>query len=90
MADKRDANEKALVELWRGMHCMWIQMDRRAGFDGLLISPWTGVHIVEIKNPNVRYELTPNEEKVQAEVEARGVIYNIILTDEQAIKLARG
>jgi len=90
MPDKRDANEKNLVNLWRGLHCHWIEMDRYAGFDGVLISPFTGVHIVEVKNPDMKWKLTENEMKVRAEVEARGATYNIIEIDEQAIKLARG
>lgn len=90
MGDKRDANEKALVDLWRGLHCHWIPMDRNAGFDGVLISPFTGVHIVEVKNPDAKWKLTENEQKTKAEVEARGATYNIIETDTQAVKLARG
>lgn len=88
MADKRDANEKELVKIWRQLHCHWIAMDRNAGFDGVLISPFTGVHIVEVKNPMRKWELTEAETMQKQECEARGVIYNIIQTDDEAIQLA--
>lgn len=65
-------------------------MDRNAGFDGVLISPFTGVHIVEVKNPDRKWKLTDAENKTKEEVEARGASYNIIETVEQAVKLARG
>lgn len=90
MASKRDANEKALVAVWRRLHCHWIPMDRNAGFDGVLVSPITGVHLVEVKNPAQRWSLTAAERQVKAEVEARGAIYRIIETEEQAVNLARG
>lgn len=88
MADKRDANEKDLVTVWRRMHCHWIPMDRNAGFDGVLISPHTGVHIVEVKNPERKWSLTEAEEKVKAEVLARGARYNIVETIDDAVRLA--
>jgi hypothetical protein len=90
MADKRDTNEKELVKAWRQLHCYWIQMSRDAGFDGILLSPITGTHIVEVKNPERKWKLTDAEKKTKAEVEARGVPYRIIETVEQAVKLARG
>lgn len=88
--DKRDANEKELVKVWRQLHCAWIQMDRNAGFDGILISPFTGIHIVEVKNPDRKWKLTEAEKETKQEVEARGAIYNIIETVDQAVQLARG
>lgn len=88
MADKRDANEKELVQVWRQVHCMWVPMDRNAGFDGVLISPFTGVHIVEVKNPARKWSLTDAEKETKAEVEARGCIYNIVQTVDDAIELA--
>lgn len=87
MGDKRDANEKELVQVWRQLHCHWMPMDRNAGFDGVLISPITGVHIVEVKNPARKWELTEAEKETKQEVEARGAIYNIIQTVDEAVYL---
>lgn len=63
-------------------------MDRNAGFDGVLISPFTGTHIVEVKNPDRKWKLTEAEEQTKQEVEARGAIYNIIQTVDEAVELA--
>jgi len=89
---KRDANEAVLVEFWRSCGCVWIPMSREAGFDGLLICPRTGMHIVEVKNPkNAKglrsWQMTPNERKRQIEVEECRVPYSIIEDEAQAAEL---
>ncbi len=87
MADKRDANEKELVSVWRQMHCHWIPMDRNAGFDGVLITPGGGIHIVEVKNPARKWSLTDAEKQTKAEVEARGGSYHVIESVDDAVAL---
>lgn len=87
IAQKRDANEPQIIEALRGVGCVWISMDKGAGFDGIVISPRNGTHIFEIKNPALKWELTPAEKKRKAEVEAVGGVYNIVLGDVQALAI---
>jgi hypothetical protein len=87
--NKRDANEKVIVSLWRHMGLLWIQMDKDKGFDGLLVTP-TGNRIIEIKNPAIKWTLTDDEKLLKIEVEAAGGVYWIVTDDETALKAARG
>lgn len=82
----RDANEAALVQVWRAAGCIWIPQDRHAGFDGILLAH-NGNHIVEVKNPARKWKLTKAEQERKAELEARGYIYNIIETECDALAL---
>lgn len=87
--NKRDANEAALVARWKQLGCVWIPQPRENGFDGLLArngERW----IVEVKDgsksPSDR-KLTKNEIATRARLQAVGVEYHIIETEEQAIAL---
>lgn len=88
IAQKRDKNEPEIVEALRRVGCVWIAMDRNAGFDGIVISPRNGTHIYEVKNPAEKWELTPAEKKRKAEVETAGGVYNVVLGVEQALMIA--
>lgn len=83
-ANRRDANERELVEFWEAAGCYWIPMLPGAGFDGLLIDG-PEMYIVEIKGE--RCVLTERERTVKNQVEIRGGSYNVIQTPEQARKL---
>ena len=85
---KRDANEPALVELWERIGCRFIRQGEWGGFDGVLISPFTGVHIVEVKNPEYSWTLTDEEKEFCQWCKENGIPYNVIENDEQALKLA--
>ena len=87
-AQKRDSNEPEIIQALRRVNCVWIPMDRTAGFDAIVISPRTGTHIFEIKDPAKRWKLTPAEEKRKSEVEAVGGLYCIVLSAEQALIIA--
>jgi len=87
-AQKRDANEPAIVQALRAVGCIWIPMDRMAGFDAIVISPRTGTHMFEIKDPAKKWALTPAEQKRKDEVEAAGGLYCVVLTVEQALIIA--
>lgn len=84
-AQKRDSNEPAIVQALRRVGCVWIPMDKMAGFDAIVISPRTGTHIFEIKDPAKKWKLTPAEEKRKAEVETAGGLYCIVTTADQAL-----
>ena len=86
LKNNRDKNEKALVELWAASGCVWIQQMAGQGCDGILIAP-NGVHIVEIKNPEYKWDLTDTEKETKKMVEFVGQKYNIIENDEQALEL---
>jgi len=83
----RDTNEKAIIRALRAAGCIVRQMDRHAGFDLLVVSPFTGIHIVEIKNPAYKWHLTENEEDFQGLVESVDQTYWVIQTVDEALKM---
>jgi hypothetical protein len=85
--NKRDGNEPEIVAAILASGSEWIQADRYAGYDGLAVSPRTGVHICEIKNPKYKWKFTPREAALKARVEAVGGKYNVIEYPEQAADL---
>jgi hypothetical protein len=85
-ANRRDANEGPIVELWRNMGAIWIPQQPGAGFDGVLIAQ-NGIHLVEVKNAQTRWKLTPDELALKAIVEATGQRYNVIETIEDAARM---
>jgi len=85
--NNRDRNEAALIELWRACGCFVSQMDRMKGYDLIIVCPRTGVHIVEVKNPAYKWELTDTEKRIKSEVEAAGGFYNIIQHEHEARRL---
>jgi hypothetical protein len=87
---KRDANEAALVELWRRLGCVTIPQAREAGFDLLVVCPRTGLHIVEVKDGSKRWKLTPAEMARCAEVQAAGACYSIVTNEAEALELVTG
>ena len=87
MSDKRDANESELVDALRQIGCVVIPMDRHAGFDLIVVSPRTGVHIVEVKNPLRRWKLTANELETKARITHAGASYEIIETVEDVMRM---
>ena len=84
--NRRDENERQLVEFWRAMGCHWVEMSRHAGFDGVLVA-LNGTHIVEVKNPARRWALTAAEVARKQAVEAAGGVYHIVETDDDARKV---
>ena len=75
-ASKRDKNEKAILEFIEAAGCVVIQMEPGQGFD-LLVIAQNGIHIVEIKNPAYRWELTHDESMMKISVEQVGQAYHI-------------
>ena len=83
-ANRRDANEPALVKIWQDAGCAWYPQQPGQGCDGFLVVPGGHVLVVEIKNPATRWELTPDELRMRDECEKRNVAYNVILYDFDA------
>ena len=86
--NRRDANEADIIEFLRAAGCVVIHMTKDAGFDMVVISPRTGTHIVEVKNPAKKWTLTTAEKALQFQVMQIGGRYNVIETIEQAAILA--
>jgi len=82
--NKRDANEPELVKFWRDAGCVWIPMNRLAGFDGLLVDT-SGMYIIEVKQPGK--QLTMAERARRDEVEALGGDYHVIHNIQEAAAL---
>lgn len=87
-AQRRDANEAEIVKALRAVGCVYIYMDKSAGFDALVFSPRNGAHVYEIKDPARRWKLTDTEVARKAEIEGAGGAYNVVLTIEQALQIA--
>jgi hypothetical protein len=88
---RKDANHKAIVDALRRVGGHWIDTtgDPSTGLDGIAV--YRGVvHLCEIKDgskpPSAR-KLTDREMTRKVEVEARGVKYNIIVSEEAMLKL---
>ncbi len=86
IAQKRDINEQELIKLWRGVGCVVIPMDKSAGFD-LLVIHRGEVHIVEIKDGEKRWRLTPHEREVCTQLGAVNVPYSIVTNRREALEL---
>lgn len=84
---KRDANESGLIELWRKLGCVTIEMDRRAGFDLIVVCPRTGVNLIEVKDGSKRWKLTDRERALCAEIQRVGVTYSIVTNETEALQL---
>ena len=84
--NRRDNNEADILDLWKALGCHWIPQPRQNGFDLVLIAR-NGAHIVEIKNPARKWELTEAEQRRKAKVEAAGGTYHIIQTYDDARRL---
>ena len=82
-ANRRDLNEAAIVSFWRCVGCYWIPFVPGQGADGLLFA-LNGVHLVEIKNPETSWKLTPEELALKSSVERMGHKYNVIQTLDEA------
>ena len=82
---KRDANEAELVRYWRAAGCIWIPQPRENGFDGILVSPHTGIHLVEVKNGQAMWwGLTDPEIRLSKDLERIGSVLNIVTCMEEA------
>jgi len=86
-ADRRDINERKIVDFWKALGYEWIAAKPGQGFDGLLVTR-LDVHIVEIKNPQRKWKLTDCERECKEAVERLGQQYHIVETMEDAEILA--
>lgn len=83
-----DSNKRELVDFWRRIGCVVLVHDVYAGCDLTLVCPKTGVHLVELKTPATRADLTPREKKLQAELEEVGGKLEIVCDLDEAARLA--
>jgi len=83
---KPDANRAEIVDAARRIGCGW--WDLPDACDGLLLSRQTGLHIVEIKTPKTRDDLTKRERLLQCMCLEMGIPYNIVTSVDELISLA--
>ena len=84
--NKPDSNKAEIVAAIRQLGAVWVDMGREAGFDGLLL--YRGMlHIVEIKHPDTRFDLTPHEREIQLQAHLQEVDYCVITSVEEAVAL---
>jgi hypothetical protein len=84
--NNRDANEREIIDALRAAGCYVQQMDRKDGFDLLVINR-NGVFIMEVKNPTKKWTMTPAEQKLMDEMSARGQIYYVIEDIQEALNV---
>jgi hypothetical protein len=60
-SDKRDRNEAAIVARYRALGCRVVPQGRGAGFDLLVLWPGGFMQLVEVKNPDTRWQYTESE-----------------------------
>lgn len=91
MRERRDNNEKGIRKAVEALGYLWIPQGRKVGFDALLVGHGRIVP-VEVKDgskpPSAR-RLTPNEEKVQAALKAKGVTVELLTDVEQSLDVLR-
>lgn len=90
-AQRRDANEPAIIQAYQQIGAYVQQMDKVDGFD-LLVCHLGQAYIVEVKNPGKSKSrdelvkmLTDNELKTMQAMEAVGVTYHIVTNEDEAI-----
>ena len=87
---KRDANEAEICIAIKYFGGYYRKMPETCGFDLLVVFPQTGVHIVEVKNPEYNWTLTDAELKMKKNIEYHGGQYNIVEQVEEIQDLAEG
>ena len=85
-AQRKDNNEKVIIDGLRACGVYVQQMDRLAGFD-LLLAFRGVIHIVEIKNPDRSTKLTDAEHLTAQMISLAGCEYNIVSTLDEALKV---
>ncbi len=92
-AQRRDANEREIVDALHGLRAYVQQMDKSAGFD--LLVGWRGVlYAIEVKNPAYRPKtkpvetmLTDAEMEVKLLFDAANVDYHIVFTVDDVLQV---
>jgi hypothetical protein len=82
-ANKRDANESQIIEDLNAFGASVIQLDK---FD-LIVGHQGQTHLMEIKNPNQDWSVTPAQRKIYNTW--LGSPMHLITTSEQAINILR-
>jgi hypothetical protein len=86
IAEKPDANLREIIAVAQHAGAHVIKMDRNAGFD-LLVVHRSGVHIVEVKNPERKWKLTQAEEAQARRVDRTGQTYNVVECAEDMLEV---
>lgn len=74
-AQRRDGNEREIIQALRAAGVIVLQMDKSAGFD--LLCAYAGqLYILEIKRKGV-YTLEPSEMRVKRQLELADVVYHV-------------
>ena len=76
-ADRRDNNEKEIVQFWQALGYAWIAAKPGQGFDGLLVTP-LDIYVIEIKNPRRNWKFTECEQRTKDMIEALGQEYHVV------------
>jgi hypothetical protein len=91
-ANRKDANHAAIAQLLRQIGAHVIDAAAAApvlGFD-LLVVYRGQTYIMEVKDgskPPSERQLTPNEQEQQAALTRHGVMYHVVLSEDDALKV---
>jgi hypothetical protein len=84
-AQRRDANEPAIIEALRGAGAFVMQMDKSVGFDLLVIDHATNIYIAEVKSQNGK--LTDREYALCNVLRNMGVTMHILKSETDALRM---
>jgi hypothetical protein len=90
-ANRKDTNHAAIAQLLRqiGAHVIDAAAAPALGFD-LLVAYCGKIYIMEVKDgskPPSERQLTPNEQEQQAALARHGVMYHIVLSEDDALRV---
>lgn len=90
-ANRKDANHKAIESAFHraGAETIDCTIAPALGFD-LLVAHRGRLHVVEVKDgnkPPSERKLTEGEQKRKAQLEVKGIAYNVVETTDDALKV---
>lgn len=88
-AERRDHNEAEIIAALREVGCIVWQCGGLMGYD-LLVCHRTGNYFIEVKMPDRRDKLTPNERAKKALIESVGGKYHIVTSVDEALQVVGG
>jgi hypothetical protein len=84
-AQRRDANERAIIDVLHSAGAFVMQMDKSAGFDLLVIDRKKNIYIAEVKQPGRKF--TAREVALFNVLREMGVMMHILHNEIEALRM---
>ena len=85
-AQRRDKNEREIIDALESAGASVIQMDKSAGFDLLVFYMWK-IYVAEVKRPDKKIKLEDNEMDTCEIITRQGCKYYILTSIDQALDM---